>query len=77
MRSLFLALLLANLLFFALQFDVIRGVFGDAATKPVRPLQVNAERLRIVRDTSSRDVPARPASVPLPQSATPATTPTP
>ena len=54
MRSLFLLLLLANLVFFALRFDVVRGLVAESST-PVRQPSVNPERLRIVRD-----VPATP-----------------
>ena len=53
MRSLFLILLLANLLFFAIQ----QNVFGDLVHESrdaSRPASVNAERLRIIRDTSPR-----------------------
>lgn len=59
MRSLFLLLLLANLVVFAAQFPVVRravaGGDGDA-----RPAQLNAERLRIIRESSPRQ--AAPAS---------------
>lgn len=53
MRSLFLILLLANLLFFAVQ----QNLFGDLVHEPhdaTRLEPFNAERLRIVRDTSAR-----------------------
>lgn len=60
MRSLLLILLLANLLLFAWQFDVVRGLVVDVRP-PARPEQVNAERLRIIRDTSARTRPASPA----------------
>ena len=61
MRTLLLVLLIANLIVFAGQFAVVRrAVLGDATTRPV---QLNAERLRIIRDTSVRPaVPAPPAS---------------
>ena len=52
MRSLFLVLLLANLLFFALQLNL----FGDLIHEShgaLPPETLNAERLRIVRDTST------------------------
>ncbi len=52
MRSLLLILLLANLLLVAWQFDVVRAVVVDVG--PPHPAQVNAERLRIIRDTSVR-----------------------
>lgn len=65
MRSIFLLLLLANLVFFALQFDVVRGALGGA-TPPDRPPQVNAERLRIIRDTSMRGVTTLPPAEPPP-----------
>jgi len=64
MRSMFLILLLANLLFFAIQFNV----FGDLVHEshgalPAAPL--NAEHLRVIRDTSLRNQPAtRPTSTP-------------
>lgn len=50
MRSLLLILLLANLVLFAAQFDVVRDMARDRPTP--RPDQVNAERLRLIRDTS-------------------------
>ncbi len=52
MRSLFLVLLLANLLVFAAQFNAIRDLVGGA--RAPAPVQLNAERLRIIRDTSNR-----------------------
>ncbi len=52
MRSLFLVLLLANLLVFAAQFNAMRDLVRGARTPP--PVQLNAERLRIIRDTSNR-----------------------
>ena len=61
MRTLFLVLLFANLLFFAVQLDL----FGDLvheAHDPQRLAPVGADRLRIVRDTSTRAVP--PPAVP-------------
>jgi hypothetical protein len=60
-RALFLVLLLANLLVFAAQFDVVRNLvfFWDAPAAP-RPAQLNAERLRIIRDTST--LPRAPAN---------------
>lgn len=53
MRSLLLILVLANLLFAAVEL----GAFGpslrpQATTTPIT--QLNAEKLRIVRDTSAR-----------------------
>jgi hypothetical protein len=62
MRSLFLILLLANLLLFAVQFTAVRNfVTGTQAAAPAS--QTNAERLRIIRDTSNRAVsPAAPAA---------------
>ncbi len=51
MRSLFLVLLLANLLVFAAQFEVVRELVW--APSSVHPAQLNAERLRIIRDTSA------------------------
>jgi hypothetical protein len=56
MRSLLLILLLANLILFAAQFDVIRDLVVDRPAP--RPDQLNAERLRIIRDTSSLPRPA-------------------
>ena len=59
MRSLFLLLLLANVLLFAAQFTPLRTlVTGEQET--TRASQLNAEKLRIVRDTSNR----MPASAP-------------
>ena len=52
MRSLFLVLLLVNLLVFAAQFNAIRELV--MTTKAATPVQLNAERLRIIRDTSPR-----------------------
>jgi hypothetical protein len=65
MRSLFLVLLLANLLVFAAQFNAIRDLVRT--TKAVPNVQLNAERLRIIRDTSNRsgdtsDPMSRPAA---------------
>ena len=68
MRSLFLILLLANLLFFAVQ----QNLFGDLVHEThdaSRAEALNAERLRIIRDTSARIVaPTRttPAAAQLP-----------
>lgn len=61
MRTLFLLLVLANLIVFAGQFGVVRrAVLGGEGA--ARPAQLNAERLRIIRDTSVRPVgPAAPA----------------
>ena len=56
MRTLFLILLLANLLAFAAQFDSIRNLVRESQV--ARAPQLNAERLRIIRDTS-RIAPAR------------------
>lgn len=61
MRTVFLLLLFANLVFFAGQFDVVRDVVRDALHEPAAPVraaQVNAERLRLIRDTSVRAGPA-------------------
>lgn len=52
MRSLFLALLLANLLIFAAQFDVVRELVWKPKALP-HPSSLNAERLRVIRDTST------------------------
>lgn len=60
MRSLFLLLLLANLVCFAVQFDVVRSVW-HVPEQPDRPAPINAERLRLIRDTSSRPALAPPA----------------
>ena len=51
MRPLLLILLLANLLLFAAQFEVVRDAISDRPAP--RPEQINAERLRIIRDTST------------------------
>jgi hypothetical protein len=58
MRSLFLILLLANLLVFAAQFEDVRALLATSKPPP-HATQLNAERLRIIRDTSTT---ARPAS---------------
>ena len=61
MRTLLLLLLLANLIVFAGQFTVVRrALLGDSGA---RPPQVNAERLRIIRDTSVRPA-VSPAALP-------------
>lgn len=68
MRSLFLILLLANLLFFAVRLNV----FGDLLHETPdgsRPEPLRAERLRIVHDL--------PARVPAPARTAPATAPSP
>lgn len=53
MRSLFLILLLANLVFCGLLFDVFgTGTLQPRASAPVP--QLNAERLRIVREAPAR-----------------------
>ena len=57
MRSIFLALLLANLLFVAVQFDAVRELLTGIRDTP-RAAQMNAEKLRIIRDTSIRPTPA-------------------
>jgi hypothetical protein len=67
MRSLFLVLLLANLLLFAWQFDVVRALVSTSEHTAI-PTQVNAERLRIVRDTSAMP---RPPATPGAGSPTP------
>ena len=66
MRKLLVLLLIANLVALAAQFTVVRrAIFGDA--NAARPAQLNAERLRIVRDTSARAVSApTPAPAPAP-----------
>ena len=73
MRSLLLVLLLANLLLFAIQLNLFGDLVHEShGASPLEPL--NAERLRIVRDTSAgsssptRTSPASatPASRPLP-----------
>lgn len=59
MRTLFLLLLLANLIVFAGQFGVVRrAILGDDSA--TRPAQLNAERLRIIREPAVR--PIAPAS---------------
>ncbi len=67
MRSLLLILLLANLLLFAWQFDVVRAMVVDA--RPPHPDQVSAEKLRIIRDTSTR--PRRAPASPEPRATAP------
>ena len=65
MRSLFLVLLLANLLFFAVQLNLFGDLVHERHDTSLTP--INAERLRIVRDTSIRSAPATraaPASPP-------------
>lgn len=69
MRSLLLVLVLANFLFFATQLDVFGNVLHESHDAG-RIAQLNAERLRIVRDTSVRPAPAVPST-----SATPALVP--
>lgn len=62
MRSFFLLLLLANLLVFALQFTAVREFVTNTRNVP-RTSQLNAEKLRIIRDTSNRlTAPPAPAS---------------
>ncbi len=64
MRSLFLALLLANLIVLAAQFDVVRDLVTDGSPAP-RPAQLNAERLRVIREPSTpRRARAEPAPAP-------------
>ena len=53
MRSFFLVLLLANLLFAAAQFGLVGALFPTDAT---RVEQISPEKLRLVRD------PARPTA---------------
>ena len=54
MRTLLLLLVLANLLFAAFELDAFGDVLGPrAVATPVT--QLNAEKLRIVRDTSNRN----------------------
>ena len=56
MRSLFLILLLANLLFFAVQFNVFGDLVHEShGVSPSEP--INAENLRVIRDTSLRAQP--------------------
>ena len=66
MRTLFLVLLLANVLLFAAQFEVVRNLVLEA--RPAQPAPLNAERLRIIRDTSAG--PRTPAN-PQPAAAAP------
>ena len=61
MRSLFLVLLLANVLLFVGQFDVVRDFVWRHDRPPV-PEQLNASQLRIIRDTSA--LPRAPATAP-------------
>ncbi len=65
MRSIFLILLLANVVLFAAQFAAVREFVTGTQTLSA-PTQLNAERLRIIRDTSNRPV------VPVPPAANPA-----
>lgn len=67
MRSLFLVLLLANLLFFAIQLNLFGDLVHEShGAAPPEPL--NAERLRIVRDTSaSTSTPTRAAPTSAPR----------
>jgi hypothetical protein len=67
MRSLFLILVLANALVVAVQFEGVRELIGVNA-HPARPAPLNAERLRIIRDTSTtpRTAPAPAPAVPAP-----------
>ncbi len=62
MRTVLIVLVIANLIVFAAQFAVVRrAVLGDDSAS--RPVQLNAERLRIIRDTSVRPVaPPAPAT---------------
>ena len=68
MRSLFLVLLFANLLFFAVQLNVFGDLvheLHDTTYDNSHAPPINAERLRIIRDTSIRGTPAtRPAPSP-------------
>ena len=68
MRSLFLVLVLANALVVAVQFEAVRDLIGTNP-HPARPAPLNAERLRIIRDTSATP---RPAAPPQPAPASPA-----
>ncbi|MEO8938851.1 MAG: hypothetical protein ABI277_04160 [Burkholderiaceae bacterium] len=70
MRSIFWLLLLANLFCFAIQFDFVRNVWHEPNRKE-RPAQINGERLRLIRDTSSRPLEPKPAATsgPVNQSA--------
>ena len=53
MRSLFLILLLANLLFFAVQLNVFGDLVHEShGVSPSEP--INAEHFRVIRDTSLR-----------------------
>lgn len=61
MRSIFSLLLLANLICFAAQLDVVRDIWQEPSRKD-RPAQIDAERLRLIRDTSSRPVAPKPAA---------------
>lgn len=67
MRSLFLLLLLANLVCFAVQFDVVRNVWREP-NQADRPAQINGERLRLIRDTSTRPAPSLPTREPVSRS---------
>lgn len=63
MRSLFLILLLANLLFFAVQQNLFGNLVHETHDAS-REAPLNAERLRVIRDTSARTpTPARTTTV--------------
>ncbi len=68
MRALFLLLLFVNLVFFGVQLDLAGDLVHE---RPPRAAQapINADRLRIVRETPAR--PAAPA-VPRPEPTRPA-----
>ena len=69
MRSLFLVLLLANVLLFVGEFDVVRDVVWRPDRPPI-PEQINASQLRIIRDTSALPRgPAMPAPTTPPAAA--------
>jgi hypothetical protein len=70
MRSLFLVLVLANALLFAAQFATVRDLIWTSPL-PARAPQLNAERLRVIRDTSVTPRPATPPPSASPGPATP------
>jgi hypothetical protein len=69
MRSIFLILVLANALLFVAQFDAVRDLIWTSKA-PARAPALNAERLRIIRDTSTTLRPATPQQAPTPTTGT-------
>jgi hypothetical protein len=71
MRSLFLVLVLLNALVFVAQLDGVRELIGSNP-QPARPAPLNAERLRVIRDTSATPRAPSPASGQAPSATAPA-----